>query len=300
LKIVVFGAGAIGSLFGGFLARGHEVTLVCREPHASAILQKGLKIDGLTEMQTMPHAVMSTKGMKAPDIIFLTVKAYDTEPAMKDIKKLVARDTIMVSLQNGLGNMEAIRAAFPDSRLVMAITSHGAILRSPGIVEHTGKSYTTVGDLGDGSDAASIAAMLNGSGIEATISNDIQADIWYKAIVNSAINPISTLLKGRNSVIIERPQLQKLVGAIVAEGVLVARARGIEIDADLALSKVMQVATETSNNICSMRMDVEKNRKTEIMQMNGAIAGYGAEAGIPTPANGLLTALVRAMEPMRA
>jgi 2-dehydropantoate 2-reductase len=300
LRIVVFGAGAIGSLFGGFLARDHEVTLVCREPRAQAIAKNGLAIKGLSDIKVHPKAVCTAAGVEHPDILFLTVKAYDTESAMKDIKELVAEDTIIVSLQNGLGNMETIAAAFPDSKLVMAITSQGAILRSPGIVEHTGKSYTIVGDLTDGFNAARIFDLLETSGIETDVSKDIQAEIWYKAIVNSVINPISTLLKGRNSVIIERPELQKLVSAIAAEGVEVARARGIEIDAVLALSKVMQVATETANNICSMRMDAEKGRKTEIMQMNGAIAGYGREAGVPTPVNGLLTALVRAMEPGKA
>lgn len=300
MRIVIYGAGAIGSLFGGFLARENEVTLVCREKHAEAIAKNGLAIKGLRDIRVHPKAVNSIGGLEPPDMLFLTVKAYDTEAAMKDMKKLVASNTIIVSLQNGLGNMETIKGAYPDSKLVMAITSHAAILRSPGNVEHTGKSYTTVGDLGDGTDAARVAALLNDSGIETTASKDIQADIWYKTMVNSVINPISTLLKGRNSIILERPELQKLVGAIVAEGAEVARARGVRIDTGEALLKVMQVATETSNNICSMRMDVEKNRKTEIMQMNGAIAGYGAEAGIATPVNALLTALVRAMEPGKA
>jgi 2-dehydropantoate 2-reductase len=254
----------------------------------------------LTEIHARPEAVDSPEGIPAPDILFLTVKAYDTESAMEDIKKLVTNDTVIVSLQNGLGNMETIAAAFPDSNLVMAITSHGAVLRSPGNVEHTGKSYTTVGDITDGFNAARIFDLLETSGIETDVSKDIQADIWYKAIVNSVINPVSTLLKGRNSVIIERPELQKLVKAIVAEGAEVARARGVEIDADLALSRVMQVATETSNNICSMRLDIEKGRRTEIMQMNGAIAGYGKEAGVPTPTNSILTTLILALEPRKA
>ncbi|MBA3044697.1 MAG: 2-dehydropantoate 2-reductase [Candidatus Thermoplasmatota archaeon] len=295
MKITVLGAGAIGSLFGGYLARHHEVTLVCREGHAQAVKKNGLKITGLSDITVHPMAVTNVDGLEPPDILFLTVKAYDTEKALADVMKIMSSQTILVSLQNGLGNMEIIAEKLPEARLVYGITSQGAILRSPGHVEHTGKSYTTVGDFTDGFDAARIYDLLESSGIDTDVSKDVRTEIWYKAIVNSVINPIGTLMKARNGIVSDA-RFEKLARQIVSEGVAVANARGIHLDEETAIKKVMKVARETANNICSMRLDVERGRRTEIMQMNGAIVGYGGEKGIPTPMNSLLTVLIRSFK----
>ena len=184
MRVVVLGAGAVGSLFGGYLAREHDVTLVCRKEHADAINRNGLRIDGLSDLHIKPKAATSIDGLESPELLILTVKAYDTEKAVQGIKKIMSSDTMLVSLQNGLGNMEILKDAFPDAKLVSGITSQGAILRSPGMVEHTGKSYTMVG----GYKAAELAAILTGAGLEATVSDGIQAEIWSKAICNSVKN----------------------------------------------------------------------------------------------------------------
>ena len=294
MKITFLGAGAIGSLFGGYLARENEVTLICRELHAEAIRKSGLAITGFADFNVRPHAVTSTAGLEPPEILFLTVKAYDTQAALEDIKKLMSPGTVLVSLQNGLGNGDVLRDALPEARLVTGITSHAAIHRSPGVVEHTGKSYTTVGG---SDDAKAVAKLLNKAGFETAVSDDIDRDIWYKALVNSAINPIATLLREKNRAIFLHKELAPLIDCIVTEGVEVAFTHGITLDRELALEKVMSVAVETANNVCSMRQDIENGHRTEIMQMNGAIASYGKDVGIPTPVNGLFTALISALEP---
>ncbi len=296
MRITVLGAGAIGSLFGAHLAREHDVTLVCRRLHAEAIERNGLAITGLSEFHVHPRAVTSTAGLEAPDILFLTVKAYDTEAALEDIRKLMSPGTVLVSLQNGLGNAEVLRDALPEARLVIGITSQGAIHRAPGVVEHTGKSYTTVGG---SDDAATVSGILSRAGFETAVSDDIDRDIWYKAIVNGAINPIATLLREKNRAIVLHKELAPLIDCIVTESIEVAFTRGITLDGEIALEKIKTVAMGTANNVCSMRRDIENSRRTEIMQMNGAISRYGRDAGIPTPVNGLLTTLIRAMEPRR-
>ena len=292
MRIAVLGAGAIGSLFGGHLARDHDVTLVCRAEHANAVNENGLRITGLSDIHVRPKAVTSAEGMEPPEILFLTVKSHDTANALDDIRSLLSPETLLVSLQNGLGNIEALEQAFPAAKLVAGITSQGAILRSPGIVEHTGRSYTFLG----GEHSAAIADMLTAAGLEAGVSEDIRSEIWYKAVVNSVINPLGTLLGGTNGVILERPELAGVMGAIISEAVEVAGAMGVSLNEETAISRVMQVATETANNICSMRLDVERGRRTEIMQMNGAIAGYGKECGVQAPVNEMLTTLITALE----
>jgi len=289
MKIVVFGAGAIGSLFGAHLTRSHDVTLVCREKHANAIEQNGLKIIGLSDIHVHPKAVFSIEGLEPPDILFLTEKAHDTGQAIIDAKTLVGPDTIIISLQNGLGNLETISTVFPNTPIIGGVTSQGAILREPGLIEHTGRSYTMVGD-------ETVAALLTEVGIETIFTENVQTEIWYKAIVNSVINPIGTLMKEQNGLLVRDERFQALARQIVSEGVDVAKARGINLNLETAWEKVIRVATETSKNICSMRLDIERGRKTEIDHLNGAIAGYGSELGIQTPANSLITALIKSQE----
>lgn len=288
MRICIFGAGAIGGLIGAHLAKAHEVTLICREKHVQAINQNGLKITGLSDIHVRPKAVSSIEGLEQPDILFLTVKAYDTEQAILDAKSLIGPDTKIISLQNGLGNLESIARELPDNQIIGGVTSHGAILREPGIIEHTGKSYTLVSD-------GTIASLLTEAGIETKVTDNVQNQIWYKAIVNAVINPIGTLMKDRNGLLIRDPRFQAIARQIVSEGVEIANARGIDLDEKIAWEKVIQVATETSENICSMRKDVEASKKTEIDQMNGIIARYAAEAGISAPANSLITALISAL-----
>jgi len=288
LKIIIFGAGAIGGLFGAHLAQNHEVTLICREKQAQAITENGLKIIGLSDIHARPKAAFSLEGLEQPDILFLTVKAYDTAQAIEDAKSLIRPGTKIVSLQNGLGNLETIASLLPNAKIIGGVTSQGAILQEPGIIQHTGKSYTTVDD-------ENIANLLTEAGIKTDFSKNILVDIWYKAIVNAVINPIGTLMKDKNGLLIRDERFQALARQIVSEGVAVAKAKNISLCPEHAWKKLIQVVTETSENICSMRLDIDRGKKTEINQMNGAIARYGLEAGIPIPANALLTALIQGL-----
>ncbi len=290
MRIVIFGAGAIGGLIGAHLAMNHEVTLICREKQAQAINQNGLKIIGLSDIHAHPKAITSLENLEQPDILFLTVKAYDTAQAIQDAKSLIGPETKIVSLQNGLGNLETIASILPDAQIIGGVTSHGAILQEPGIIQHTGKSYTLVDDM-------TMASLLTEAGIETTLTDNVQTQIWYKAIVNAVINPIGTLMKGRNGLLVRDERLQAIARQIVSEGIAVAEAKGISLCPEYAWNKVIQVATETSENICSMRLDIENRRITEINQMNGAIARYAAELGVPAPANALITALILALQP---
>jgi len=289
MRIIIFGAGAIGGLFGSYLAQSHEVTLICREKHAQAINSNGLKITGLSDINVHPKAAFSLDNLEQPDILFLTVKAYDTEQAIRDALPLIGPNTKVVSIQNGLGNLETIASLLPDTAIVGGVTSHGAILREPGIIEHTGRSYTMV-------DNEAIASLLTGAGIETDYTENIQSQIWYKAIVNAVINPIGTLMKDSNGLLIRDERFQALARQIVSEGVAVAVAKNIAICPEYAWQKVIQVAAETSENICSMRLDIERGQRTEIDQMNGAIARYAQEDGVPAPANALITALIKSFE----
>jgi 2-dehydropantoate 2-reductase len=287
MRIVVFGAGAIGSLFGGMLSKDNEVTLIGREQHVTTVREIGLQITGKTEMHTNLEAITSAEKCPKPDVLIFTVKSYDTRKAVEEAKSLIDEDTVIVSLQNGLGNLETIRDHLPGAKIIGGVTSHGAIFVSPGIVEHAGFGDTIVGAFsGCGEkEAETIAGMLSKANIKTSITADINIEVWYKVLVNAAINPLATLASSPNGVLLEDEGLRKLAEKMVTEGVRVGTAHGIDLNAEEAFSRVMKVASQTAENRNSMLQDLERGKRTEINQINGAIAILGVAVDIDTPIN---------------
>ena len=150
MNIVVFGAGAIGSLFGGILSKQNNVVLIGRKEHSDAINKKGLKIRGLTKLDAEISAFEKLEGIDIiPDLIVLSVKSYDTLEAAKKIKKIVREKTVVMSLQNGLDNVEKIKKFIDIKKIVVCITTNGAVFSKPGIITHTGVGKTTMGKIID-------------------------------------------------------------------------------------------------------------------------------------------------------
>ncbi|KYK26385.1 MAG: hypothetical protein AYK23_03055 [Candidatus Proteinoplasmatales archaeon SG8-5] len=290
MNIIVYGAGAIGSLFGGFVAKNNDVTLIGRKEHMDAVRTKGLTITGKTELHTRPRTAITSRECGPADLLVLTVKSYDTEMAVRDVGPLIREDTVVMSLQNGLGNLEAILDTLKHANVIGGVTSHGAVIIEPGVIEHTGIGDTTVGDFAGSGNAEPIAQLLTESGIQTETSDNIIEDVWFKALVNAAINPLATLANSPNGVLLEDEGLRRMAREIVSEGVRVAKAHDIKLDEQTAYSRVMKVAEQTSQNRNSMLQDLARGKRTEIDRINGAIAKLGAEVGIDTPVNiGLVT-----------
>ncbi|MHC1635443.1 MAG: ketopantoate reductase family protein, partial [Candidatus Methanospirareceae archaeon] len=186
-RIMVMGAGAIGSLFGGLIASaGYDVVLVGREEHVREIKRKGLHISGLTERRIKIDAETSPRGIEA-DFVLFTVKSYDTEEAARQIE--VKEETAVVSLQNGLGNEEKIAHIIGIEHVVGGVTSYGAIFKEPAHIIHTGVGYTVIGEL-DGritDRVRRICEIFNDAGIKTEISTDIRKNKWEKLVINAAI-----------------------------------------------------------------------------------------------------------------
>ena len=146
MKIMVFGAGAIGSLFGSFLAKDHEVVLFARASHVDAIKKNGLEIFGKTKMKLDIRAESSLKDIDfIPDLILLTVKSYDTETAIKQALDVFGDNTVVLSLQNGLGNIDVLKKYVDCEKIFAGVTTHGAFFSKPGVVEHTEIGDTVFG-----------------------------------------------------------------------------------------------------------------------------------------------------------
>ncbi len=274
------------------LSQRHDVTLVGRREHMEAIRQAGLHISGRTELTVHPDtAVTLPPGV---DLVILTVKAYDTAGAARDI---AARcDAPVLSLQNGLDNEQTLADTLGQRRVIGGVTSHGVRYIEPGYVAHTGAGETIIGEL-DGSigeRVEGIAAALDECGIAATASGDIQREIWRKAVVNAAINPLTALLHCRNGWLLEDEGLRLLMQRICEEGEAVARACNVEVGS--VTGKAVEIARRTADNHSSMLQSLQRGQPTEIDHINGAVVSLGEKKGVATPVNETLTRLVKAME----
>ena len=208
MNIVIMGAGAIGSFIGASLSKNNRVILVGRKPHITAIQKRGLEIKGESVFKGKISAIISVDEISfIPDIVFLTVKAYDTANAVDEILPIISRKTIICSLQNGLDNIEKISGKINLDQIIVGVTSHGVELKKPGVIYHTGVGWTIVGTLKDTvrNKAEFIAGILNKSGIETSVTSDIMKEIWKKAIINSSINPLTAIFSCRNGYLLENP-----------------------------------------------------------------------------------------------
>jgi 2-dehydropantoate 2-reductase len=261
-----------------------------------AIKSRGLRVEGVTDLHLKIEAATGIQDFE-PELVLLTVKAYDTEKAVRESLEYFTPETVVMSLQNGLDNLEKITRYMGD-RVLVGLTSHGVTFVDFGIVRHAGVGDTVVGDPTGGRSglASEVVDELTRAGIETRISTDIYRELWLKAAVNAAINPITCITGLNNGSLLEMPHLTRILEGAAREVAAVAHARGVDLGQEEAVEKAKEVARLTANNKSSMLQDIERCRKTEIDSINGAVARYGQEAGVDTPVNTLLTGIVKGIE----
>ncbi len=288
MKIVVLGAGAIGSLFGGLLSKKNDVTLVSRKTHVQTIKKNGLKITGKTKLKVNIVALDSISKIGfSPDLLILTVKSYDTEAAIKEAKSIIANKTVVLFLQNGLDNIEKICKTVDERNVVAGITTHGVFFSKPGVVKHTGIGETILGELNGKKTERikQISDIFRSSGIETKISTDIFREIWIKAVVNSSINPLTTFFQCKNGYLLKNPILERIVEKICEESTRIANSAGIYISYDDTIKKTKEVVRITSENYSSMLQSIKKDGRTEIESINGKLVGLGKKNNVETLLN---------------
>jgi 2-dehydropantoate 2-reductase len=299
MKVLVFGAGSVGSFVGGLLSEKYDVTLLGRKQHVDAIESFGLRITGKTDKLLHPKVCHNIDELKDPDLIILTVKAYNTETAMKEVVPIIKRDTLVMTLQNGLDNVERMRRVMKkEGRILAGITSHGIMRDMDGHIEHAGFGETVIGEIVPSrkKPAEKIVEMFNSVGIETRCTDNIVGEIWGKAVVNAGINPVTAITGLPNGYLLRVPHLTALMERTCHEAIMVARAAAIELPPYNLVEKTKDVARRTADNKSSMLQDIERGRQTEICSINGHICEIGKRHGVDTPVNGTLTALVKGIE----
>jgi len=290
----------MGLMHAGLLWRaGLDVTVLDHRPERALRLNAdGYRVSGAAGDFHAAVPVNATAAEVGPcDFVIILVKAYSTRDAVAHCAAAVSERSVVLTLQNGLGNLEVLQGAFGLERVLAGTTASGAYRTGDDEVAVAGIGQIALG--GEDRRAAERACgLLCAAGLPAEVNDDVQAILWAKAIVNAGINPLGALTRLRNGQLLQAPAVRALMERIVREACRVAHAAGVAPGEDL-VAVVEEVARKTANNRCSMLQDLKAGRPTEIDYINGYIATLGRELGCPCPVNATVRDLVAAAEPRR-
>lgn len=304
-RIAVLGAGAVGCYFGGMLARaGAPVTLIGRAQHVEAINQRGLFLESMNFQQYIPiTATTDIARLNHAELILFCVKTLDTEQAARALAPHRAHGAVVMSFQNGVDNVARIHTASSIDALPTVVYV-AAEMVAPGHVKHSGRGDLIVGkplrenyrNEQEGRDLASLAALFTRAEIPCVISENIEAELWTKLIINCAYNAISALGHARYGRIVRVNETREVMKLVIEEAVAVARAEGVRFGNNNLVELGLKLAETMEHTLSSTAQDIARGKHTEIDSLNGYVFHRGASRGLATPANQTLHALVKLLE----
>jgi 2-dehydropantoate 2-reductase len=308
VKVTIAGAGAMGCRFGAALAAsGHDALLLDGwSAHVAAINDYGLRVtdERGTRVVRVPAAPFPAAADPA-DLVIVFAKATATAAVAAAATGAIGPATLVLTLQNGLGNIEALLPYVPRDRLLAGTTTLGTELVGPGHIRALGSGETVLGALAAGAACLSLAERIRddfaSAGLIAAASADVMAVIWGKVAFNCVMNSLCTIASIPVSALALYPGFDDLAGTILREVAAVAAAEGVQVDTGsaLALMKAQFDPAASGNHLASTLQDLLNGRPTEIAHLNGAIASRAAAHGLAAPANTLITALVELLEATR-
>ncbi len=307
MRYLILGAGALGTVFGGKLAQaGHSVDFLGRGAHFQVLRQHGLQIDGIWgEVHLGPVSVPGSGSCY--DVVLLCVKSFDTVAAARQVRGLLKPGGLVISIQNGLGNLEHLARECPEAQVVGARVIFGAKISRPGLATVTVYAdQVLLGPWPPGPEPprlAQVSRHLNEAGIPTSLVPDIIPYIWAKVLYNGALNPLGAILGKTYGELAAHPATRQLMVDLIMEMYTVAAAKGVHLLQPTAEVYCRHFFAElvppTAAHHPSMLQDLQQGRRTEIEALNGAICVYGRELGVPTPYNDTICQLVRFLESQR-
>jgi 2-dehydropantoate 2-reductase len=301
VRVAVIGCGAVGSLFAASLAQLDDVDVWAydvSQQHVDAINANGLRLTGAREAVGRLAATTDASTLPACDFGIVATKSMHTDAAVAAAAHAFA-DGAVATVQNGVGNEEVV--ARHVARVIRGTTFPAGKVLEPGVVHWEVKGDTTLGPFeprpAAADEIARLADACTRGGMPTSAVADARPAQWRKVIFNAATNPVGALTGLTHGRVCERPDLRALVSALVDEGKAVAAAQGILLDADP--EELIDHAAQPDvayDHKASMLQDVEARRATEIDYLNGGIARFGREHGVPTPLNDAITQLVKGLE----
>ncbi|MGO3740996.1 ketopantoate reductase family protein [Kerstersia sp.] len=303
MKIAIIGAGAMGSLFGGMLARTCQPILYdLNQAHVAAIQSRGLRMSFDTgDEVAQVTATSDAASLPAMDAVILFVKSPHTRAALLDgLQSAITPDTQVISLQNGLGNIELMRELLAPSQIAQGFSTLTSDLAGPGHIHVTCdlRLHTAMWPLNHQPDARlqELCALMNQSGLHTLISDQVEREVWMKLLVNASLNSLCAITRQNVGHVVDHPGTRQMLERIVFETADIANAKGLNISRQAALQHVLHVAEKTRGHIPSMATDVFNRRPTEIEAINGAIVRAGQALHLDAPATEWAAHLVRCLE----
>ncbi|MFZ5995366.1 MAG: ketopantoate reductase family protein [Thermodesulfobacteriota bacterium] len=301
-RVAVIGPGAIGLFFGGLLSRlGLDVRFLDKlEERAAHLVGHGLLLEEPTGVTSIPLKVTTNTVDIGPcDLIIICVKSYATESAASLLPSLIYQNTLVLTLQNGLGHVEILKKVLPERQIAVGVTFHGVTLVETGHIRHAGEGPTYIGsflpDERMRGQIAGLAEILTAAGLATTVADNIEEIVWNKLLINTGINALSAITRLKNGDLVKSPEIQNLMAMAVAEALAVARGKGLQVNPQ-AVEAAKAACLATAENRSSMLQDVLNKKRTEIEAINGAVVKEAKTLSIATPVNEVLTILVKGIE----
>jgi 2-dehydropantoate 2-reductase len=292
--ILIAGSGALATLFAARLvACGSTVQMLANWPEGLAALREsGATLEDAEGTHSFPVEVSNQPAdFAGARLALVLVKSWQTERTAAQLAECLAEDGVALTLQNGLGNYEALATALGAERVALGVTTTGATLLGPGRVKAGGEGRIS---LGAGPRMGTVAELLEEAGFAVEVVGDVDGLAWSKLVINAAINPLTALLELPNGELLEREDARELSAALARETAAVAGAQGIGLTFADPVAAAEDVARRTADNISSMLQDVRRGAPTEVDAICGAVVRAGRRVGVAAPVNEVMWKLVRA------
>jgi 2-dehydropantoate 2-reductase len=291
MRIAILGAGGVGGYFGARLAAsGYDVTFVARGRHLEAMRSKGLRVESATGNISLDkvNVVGSASDVGDVDLVFVTVKLWDTDEAAQSLIPVVAKGAAVISFQNGVGKDEVLRKYLPPESVIGGVSFISSIISQPGVIAHSGTMQKLVFGEYDGSQSARLVALqaaCEKAGIDSEISADIQRIIWEKFVFLVGLSGTTTATRKPIGVIRDNPNTRALLLEVMQEVVSVGQAKGVALPVGFAQNRLSFCDTLPASMTSSMHNDLERGNRIELPWLSAAVAELGAQRNVATPCN---------------
>ena len=303
MKIYIVGSGGAGGYLGGLLARsGKDVTFVARGEHFQAMKKEGLKIKSVPgDFEVKPAQVIHRiSDIKNPDLIIFSVKTYDTDQTAKELKSVINKDTLVISLQNGVDSDQQIKKHIPDAKVYPGVAYLASTKTRPGLIEQTGGPRKFIfGDRQDPKNPRLIEVEkdMREAEIDASVSDDIARDLWKKFMFIVVFSGMTSICRSPIGKVLQDSVTEGLYERCLREAIQVARSMNIRVE-----HEVFENIMTTSRNFppdskSSLLVDIENHRRTEIEILNGSVVRLAKNKNIDVPLNELIYGAIKLLEP---
>ena len=298
MRIAIIGAGGVGGYFGARLqAAGSDVAFVARGAHLDALRERGLRVESPKGDLHLAHvqATDNPATVGVVDAVLLTVKMYDLDAASRMLTPLIGRDTVVVTLQNGVEAIDIVARRVGREHVAGGVAYIAAVIAEPGVIRHTSLDSLIFGELDRRRSERLVAleqACLH-AGFSARVSDDIDLDLWSKFARLSVFSGMTAVTRSTMGVLRSDPELLAMLVAACQETIAVGRARGVALP-DRLMDEILQmVHTLPHHAKASMLEDLERGRRLELPWLSGAVVRLGAAAGVPTPIHSFIATVLK-------